>query len=120
MTKKNIIVHFISCCVLCIEFILSRYVFYELHHMQDCPLFLFLFSLIVIGISFLFKARLVPIVTSLSYIVGFIAGAILQKDVIGAGGQMTNTLWIIWTYIILFAVISSVIVEIIKKKINNW
>lgn len=113
MKKKTIVVHLVSLCALCIEFILYRYVFFEIHGMYDWPFTLFLFGSIIIGISFFTKTKLVSIFTSIAYIVGFIAGVIFQTNGIDPGGGKTNSLWIIWTTVFVCAIISSVINEII-------
>ncbi len=121
MTKKNMI-YFISLCVLCIEFILCRYVFFEIHGMKDWSLILFLFGLFVMVISFLLKARLVSICTAIAYMVGWIAGIIFQTDGVDLGGGKTNNLWIIWTVVFIFGVILSVLIQLIvikKKKIDR-
>ncbi len=121
MTKKNMI-YFISLCMLCIEFILCRYVFFEIHGMKDWSLILFLFGLFVMVISFLLKARLVSIFTAIAYMVGWIAGIIFQTNDVDLGGGRTNSLWILWTVVFIFSVILSVLIQLIvikKKKIDK-
>ncbi len=115
MTKKNMI-YFISLCMLCIEFILCRYVFFEIHGMKDWSLILFLFGLFVMVISFLLKARLVSIFTAIAYMVGWIAGIIFQTNDVDLGGGRTNSLWILWTVVFIFSVILSVLIQLIVIK----
>lgn len=119
MVKKNMMIHFVSCCVLCLGLILCRFVFFELHGMKDWPFCLFLFCFIIIAVSFGMKTSLIPIFTSLSYIVGFVVGLIFQTDSVDPGGGRINNLWIIWTVIIICAIIASVFGEIIKRKISK-
>ena len=119
MAKKNMIVHLASCCVLCFGFVLCRYVFFAMHGMKERPFSLFLFCFIVLAISFFTKARLVPIFTSVSYAAGFMIGVIFQTDGVDPGGGRTNNLWIIWTVVIVCAVISSVLGEIVDRKFNH-
>lgn len=106
----------ISLCVLCIGFVLCRYVFFEAHGMKDWPLYLFLCGLIVIGISFAAKAGLVSVFTSLFYIIGFAAGLLFQTEGVDAGGGRANNLWIIWTVVFACAVVSSCLGEIVRRK----
>lgn len=112
MTRKNIAVHLISLCVLGVGFLLCRYVFFDIHGMYDWPMLLFLFDLLVIGLSFFAKAQLVPIAASLGYLVGFLAGVLFQTDGVDLGGGSTNSLWIIWTAVFVCAVLLSVFMEL--------
>lgn len=118
MAKKNMILHLASFCVVCLEFILCRYVLFPIHGMKEWSFDLFLFCLIVIAISFFVKTSLIPIFSSLSYIVGFVIGLIFQTDGIEPAGGKTNNLCIIWTTVIICAVISSVLGELVKKKFH--
>lgn len=87
-----------------------------MHGMKDWPLYLFLFDLIIIGISFLVKARFVPIFTSFSYMFGFMVGLIFQTEGVDPGGGRTSNFWIIWTVVVVCAVISSVLGEMVGKE----
>lgn len=116
MTKKNAVIYIVSLLILCIGFILCRYVFFEMHGMRDWPLVLFAFSFIVVGFSFLFKARLVPIFTSIAYIAGFIAGVVFQTNGSDYGGGSTNNLWLIWTAVLLVIIAAAALGEWAVKK----
>ncbi len=116
MTKKNTTVHLISLGILCVGFLLCRYVFFSLHRMKDWPLYLFLFGLLVLGISFFAKARQVPVATSLSYIIGFAAGLLFQTKGTDPGGGTTNSLWTIWTVAVVCTVVLAVIIEAVQRK----
>lgn len=120
--KKNAIIHLVSFGILCVGFILTRYIFFEVHGMKQLPLVLFLSGIVVIGIAFLAKARQVSVFTALAYNVGFVAGVIFQNDGVDAGGTRTNNLWIIWTVVFVCFVLSAIINELIatwKKKSNS-
>ena len=72
--------------------------------------------LAIIIISFGLKAKMTSITSSISYIIGFFFAYIFQKDGVDNGGGRTNNLWIIWTMIIIMAVIVSGIVEYILSR----
>ena len=55
--KKNLILHLISLGILCAGYVLTRYVFFDLHGMKAWPLVLFVCGIVVIGISFIAKAK---------------------------------------------------------------
>jgi len=90
--------------------------FLEMHGMKEWPFYLFAFSFVVIGISFLTQAKCVSIAVSFSYIAGFIVALLFHTEGADVGGGRTDNLWIVWTSILVCAVILSVLYEIIKKK----
>ncbi len=117
--KKNVILHLVSLGILCAGFVMCRYIFFDVHGMKQWPLFLFLCAIAVIGVSFLAKAKQVPIFTALAYSIGFVVGVIFETDGVDPGGGKTNNLWIIWTVVFVCFVISAVVNELIaarKKK----
>ena len=117
--KKNLILHLISLAILCVGYVLTRYVFFDLHGMKAWPLVLFVCGIVVIGISFIAKAKQIPIFTALSYIVGFAAGAIFHTDGLDAGGGKTNNLWIIWTVVFVCFTLAAILTDLFaarKKK----
>lgn len=122
MKKKNIILHIVSFCILCVGFVLCRFVFVDFHGMYQWSKILFYFGLLVIVASFFFKGKITPLCTSFAYLVGFAWGAILQTDGVDPGGGRTNNLWIIWTVVFICIVIISVLTELIiniKQKIKH-
>jgi len=117
--RKNVLIHLISLCVLLTGFLVCRYAFLSLHNMHQWPMILFVAGLIVLVISFFAKAKLVPVFTSLAYLVGFAAGVIFQSDGVDTGGGRTNNLWIIWTVVFVCFVVSAVINEMLSGKRRN-
>ncbi|XCP85021.1 hypothetical protein ABXS75_18670 [Roseburia hominis] len=111
--RKNLLVHLVSLLILCVGYVLTRYIFFGIHGMKQWPLVLFICGVVVIVISFICQANLVPVFTAVTYIIGFIAGVIFQTDGIDAGGGKTNNLWIIWTVVFACSVISASINELI-------
>ena len=114
--KKNLILHLVSIGVLCAGYVLIRYVFFDLHGMNQWPLVLFACGIVVIGISFIAKAKQVPFFTALSYIAGFAAGAIFQTDGLDVGGGRTNNLWIIWTIVFVCFTLASILTELFATR----
>lgn len=101
MIRKRTMIYGASLLILCAGFILCRYGFFIIHGMRDWPLILFLVALAVIGLSFLFKARVVPMATALAYSAGFAVGVIFQSNGADPGGGRTNSLWLIWTAVLI-------------------
>lgn len=106
----------ISLLVLVISFIVVRYVFFETHGMKQFPVMLFLPLFIAMIISCFINVKIIPFVTALSYPIGFIIAAMFQTNSVDAGGGATSNLWIIWTFIVIAAIIISVIVEMISSR----
>jgi len=111
LNKKNIIVHLLSLCVLCISFVLCRYVFFDIHGMKQLPVWLFVVGMVSLAVSFFLKGKTTPICTAIAYIVGFIAGAVFRTDGIDAGGGTTNNLWIIWATVFVCLTLVGIISE---------
>lgn len=111
LSKKNIIVHLLSLCVLCIGFVLCRYVFFDIHGNIGLPACLFIIGMVSVAISFFFKGKITPICTAFAYIVGFIAGVIFQTDGVDVGGGTTNNLWIIWVVVFICLTLVGLISE---------
>ena len=111
--------HLISLGVLCIGFVFIRYILLELHGMKQWPLVLCIAAIMVIGFSYIVNAKIVPLTTALSYIVGFDVGYLLQADGVDAGGGRTSNLWIIWTAVMFGAIVLSVIIEVFVNRKNN-
>lgn len=111
LNKKNVRNHLISLCILSLGFILTRYIFFDIHGMKQWPEILFIVGLIIWGISFVAKAKTVPICLALSHIIGFVAGVIFQTDGVDAGGARTNNLWIIWTLVYICGIGFGVVID---------
>ena len=120
LNKKNIILHLLSLCGLCIGFVLCRYVFFDIHGNIGLPVWLFVIGMVSMAISFFLEGKTTPIFTALAYIIGFIAGAIFQTNGVDAGGGATNNLWIIWTIVFVCITLASIVCEkfisSVKKK----
>lgn len=106
----------LSLFLLSVSYFLTRYVFLELHGMKQWPLVLFLFCLAILIVCFLKKAHIVSLVTSVSYLLGFVLGELFQTNGVDQGGGTTNNMWLIWTSVILVGIIVSIVLEVIRKK----
>lgn len=112
MLKKNNDLHLFSLCVLCIGFVLCRYMCFNIHGMKQLPVWLFVVGMVALAISFFLKGRVTPVCTAVAYIVGFIAGAVFQTDGTDAGGARTNNLWIIWVVVYVCLTLVGIISEL--------
>ncbi len=122
--KKSLFRHLIAICILCLEFGLCRYIFFDIHGMRQWPFVLLFLGVIVLFISFVFRAKYIPIFISVGYLIAFFACIIFQTDGADPGGGKTNSLWIIWTIVFVCVIMVSVLCEIFirirnKKKIRD-
>ena len=83
--------------ILFLGYLLIRHALLDLHKMKDWPTVLFVSCFVVIAICFFIKKTIAPLITSISYVIGFALGYIFQSSGVDAGGGTTNNLWIIWT-----------------------
>lgn len=124
LLKRNVIIHLLSLGVLCIGFLLFRYVLFDIHGMKQFPLGLFVIGVISLVISFFFNGKITPICTAFAYIIGFSIGVLFQEDGIDAGGTATNNLWIIWSVVFVFIILGGIIfdkfVSPFKRNLNSF
>ena len=116
---KRTVTFLISAGLLCVGYVLTRYVFFDLHGMKQWPLTLLIIGAIISGISVVQKARVIPIVIGAAYSVSFLMAALMQTDSVDAGGMRTNNLWIIWTGVFLFLTAASIVAEFAVRAKNN-
>jgi len=84
--------------------------------MKDWPFVLFIVGIIIISVSGLALGRKVlPALTAIGYIVGFVLGYIFQFDY----GPGLNSLWEIWTCVYLMAISFGIIVGFCRKQETN-
>lgn len=113
---KRRTVGLLSLVVLAGEYLAVRFPLFSLHRMKDWPLFLLLFGVIIVAISGLaFGGRLLPALTAVGYMAGFIAGFLFQFDY----GRELNSMWVIWTCVYLTVIFIGVIAEFGKKRAIN-
>ena len=101
---------------LIISFFLSRYTFFTLHGNTQWLIFLFVVSLIVLGIAAVIDSRKIMLSTVIAYIGGFALGLLLGTDGLDPGGGATNNWWQIWTISFLIIIIVGVVWEIISRR----
>lgn len=117
--RRNMITHLVSLGILCAGYILVRYILLDLHGMKQWPLALFLPGAAIIGLSFFAGAKQVPVVTALSYLLGFAAGLVFQSDGTDPGGGRTNNLWIIWTVVFVCFTLAGILTELLGMLRKN-
>ena len=98
-----------------IGYLLCRYTFFELHGMKQWPTILFGFCLFAVLVAAFFDARRVMLGTVAGYPVGLVLGLIFQTDGTDPGGGRTNNLWLIWTAVILAAILAGIVWELASR-----
>lgn len=106
----------LSIVILFLEYLLIRYVLFDLHSMKDWPTVLFVSCFVLIAICFFIKKTIAPHIISISYVIGFVLGYIFQSSEIDAGGGSTNNLWLIWTITIFVFIFIAIITELFALK----
>ncbi len=115
-TKIRIVWTIGSLCIFHEIYLICRYEFFEIHGMSDWPFALFIFGLIVLGLSSIFYARRVMLLTPLGYILGFITGALFNVDNFDEHGSRLNNFWIWWTIVFLIFIVVGLVWEIIYRE----
>jgi len=94
-------------------------VFWGLHGMNQWPLILFVFGLIVIGIAALFDGCGLMLCTVAGYLLGFALGMVFNWDTYHPErgiGVYTNNNWLIWTLGFLLFIGVGLIWEILRSR----
>lgn len=112
---KRMIYPAISILLLSIEFVICRYLLFNLHELKQLPFVLFIFGLIVILCSTIFNSKKTMACTVLGYISSFFIGVIFQVDWIDSHGTAMNSLWIWFVFGMLAFVIIGSVWELIDK-----
>ena len=117
LSKKNFITHFLAIPILCVSFLLCRYIFFDIHGMKQMPVLLFGMGMLFVAVSFFLKCKVAPIVIAVGYMIGFVVGVVFEADSVDAGGASTNNLWLIWTMVFVgFAVLGYLAEKIFKHR----
>lgn len=113
---KKRIVGIVSLLVLIGSYLLFRYPLLDLHGMKDWPFVLLIPGIIaVVTAGVILGKRIVPVFTTVGYILGFFGGFLFQSDYYDNGGGRLNNMWAIWTVSYLAVIAAGVIVEIINS-----
>lgn len=111
----------LSFIILFLGYLLIRYALLGLHKMKEWPTVLFGCCFLVIVACYLKKKTITPLITSLSYSIGFVLGYIFQTNGVDHGEGTINNLWLIWTITILIFVFISIVIELfLLRKSNRW
>lgn len=124
LKSKKVYCGIVSLCLLISNYLLTRYVFFDIHQMIQIPLAILVFDISVVIISFYFNARKTMVITSISYIFGFVIGILFESDYVlhvNDEGLETlgNTLWIWWLCVNLSVVLVGVVWEIIDALVKK-
>ena len=99
-----------------------RYALFEMHRMMQWPFVLYLFGLVVIGISAIVGSQKVMIGTVTGYVVGFVLGMIIFSDVsrfdLNSGHDVYYG-WAIWLGSFLFTIVASIIWALASRRRNK-
>ncbi len=116
--NRPFLMFLISFATLCFGYFVIRYILFDFHGMKQWPLVLLVGCVVVIVVSYLAHSKILPLVTSISYPLGFAVGAMFHTTTFDDAVGRTDNLWIIWTAVIMIAMIVSGIVEfiILKRK----
>ncbi|MTI49969.1 MAG: hypothetical protein FH761_19230 [Firmicutes bacterium] len=117
MDIKNKILWGISMSgLLGISYWLCRFTFFEIHGMKQWPNLLAISSIVIIIIAIIFGNRIIPVVTVVGYMGGFIFAMIFNTDGVDPGGGRTNNAWIIWGTVFILSIIIGIIFNFISPK----
>ena len=116
--NRPFLMFLLSFATLCFGYFVIRYILFDFHGMKQWPLVLLVGCVVVIVVSYLAHSKILPLVTSISYPLGFAVGAMFHTTTFDDAVGRTDNLWIIWTAVIMIAMIVSGIVEfiILKRK----
>lgn len=117
---KNKKVSIISLCSLLLGYYIFRFPLFHWHRMHDIPLYLMIFGVIIVLISgFLRNNKIVPIFTSLGYILGFFCGFVFKVQYTDPGGGIMDIMWEIWVIFFGISIIVGIFVDIFLGKKNR-
>ena len=114
--KKFNKISVVSLLILILSFTVVRYAVFGIHGMKQLPLVLGLLIAVELIVLCFTKVKIVPLISAISYPLGFAIGCLFQISGLDAGGGATNNLWIIWIGTIFVMNIISVFAELINRK----
>ena len=114
--KKFNKISVVSLLILILSFTVVRYAVFGIHGMKQLPLVLGLLIAVELIVLCFTKVKIVPLISAISYPLGFAIGRLFQTSGLDAGGGATNNLWIIWIGTIFVMNIIAVFAELINRK----
>lgn len=109
---SHLAVHLSAAAILLVDFLLCRYLFFDLHGMKDWPVFMLGLGIAVLVISFLMKGQHLPLISANGYLAGFVAGLVFHSNGFDPGGGRTNNMWLIWLLVWLAVVAIGIVAEV--------
>ena len=113
---SHLAVHLSAAAILLVDFLLCRYLFFDLHGMKDWPEFMLGLGIFVLVVSFLLKGQHLPLISANGYLAGFVAGLIFHTNGVDPSGGRTNNMWLIWLAVWLGVVLVGGAVELICRR----
>ena len=104
--KIKIMQGIVSIVVLIVEFIICRYILFDMHGMKEYPMYLFILGVIVLLIAAFLKSRFVATLTVLGYIMGFVYSTSFGSD----------KDWLVWGIIYIIFIALGIFVEVEHRK----
>ena len=98
-----------------ISYWLCRYTFFYMHGMKQWPDLLAMLGLAIMLIAISVGNRIIPIITVIGYMVGFIAAMLFRTEGVDQGGGKTNNEWFIWGAVFVFSILLSFVIILIHN-----
>ncbi len=117
---KRILYAVVTFVLLSIEFLVFRYVLFNLHGMIDLPFWLFVFCVAVILVSAFWNSIRTMVLTVVGYEVGSFLGLLFERTCIDEHGASRSDLWIWFVAGIVACVMVGIIWEIISRAIRKY
>ena len=109
---SHLAVHLSAAAILLVDFLLCRYLFFDLHGMKDWPVFMLGLGIAVLVVSFLMKGQHLPLISANGYLADFVAGLVFHSNGFDPGGGRTNNMWLIWLVVWLALVAIGIVAEV--------
>ena len=113
--STNVAVHLISAAILLVDFLLCRYLFFDLHGMKDWPVFMLGLGIAALVVSFLLKGQHLPLISANGYLAGFVSGLVFRTNGVDPGGGRTNNMWLIWLVVWLVFVLAGARADLLRR-----
>lgn len=111
MKKNNVKIHLISLIILAAGFVIANLVKPMPSGFGSTGEMMAIFGLVILCASFLMGGKMVPLITSSSFLVTFFLALIFQRDGVDPAGALTNNFWYIWAFTFLGCFVLSLFFE---------
>lgn len=101
--------------LLVFQYVICRYLFFDLHGMKDIPFLLFDISIVTMVIAVYNHLKITSISSVIGYILWFFIAFIFQSNGLDEGMGMTNNFWIIWLVGYIGTIVISLCLDLKRK-----